>query len=100
MDVGDIVVCIDDFFEDKVKLKVPNRPVKNVFYMVRERVDYPQHAIMGIRLEEIYNPLIDVVINGEKIQSEPAFRESRFVKMKINLKVEEFLQENEIPLEM
>ena len=47
---GDQVVCIDDVFDPRSVIIIPNRPVKDRIYTVREMRYYDMHDKMGITL--------------------------------------------------
>lgn len=76
---GDQVVCIDDVFDPRSVIIIPNRPVKDRIYTVREMRYYDMHDKMGITLVEIKNPRIVKDFFG-KLQ-EPSFNIIRFAPL-------------------
>lgn len=91
---GDKVYCVNPFFSDSQREGIPNRPVTEVEYTVRE---YVEHMGLGrdsraIRLVEIVNPLI---VHPSGIgMIEPSFHISRFrLKSDIEIIKEETVEE-------
>lgn len=76
---GDQVVCIDDNFDPRSMQIIPNRPIKDNIYTVREMRYYDMHDKMGITLMEIKNPLSVKSFFGEKL--EPSFNIIRFAPL-------------------
>ena len=76
---GDQVVCIDDVFDPRSIEIIPNRPVKDKIYTVREMRYYDMHDKMGITLVEIKNPLMVKDFFG-RLQ-EPSFNIIRFAPL-------------------
>ena len=76
---GDQVVCIDDVFDPRSMEIIPNRPIKDNIYTVREMRYYDLHDKMGITLMEIKNPLIVRDTFGRK--QEPSFNIIRFAPL-------------------
>jgi hypothetical protein len=73
MKVGSFIECINSsFILEQINL-IPNRPIKGEYYTVREIEEV--RGKVGIRLEEIENPLIEN-ISGRIF--EPSFDISRF----------------------
>lgn len=79
MKVGEKVVCIDDMFTEHAKQLIPNRPKKDLVYVIRDMVYHPEIPAMGLLLEEIVNPILPHHMgNGE---FEPTFSAHRFVPL-------------------
>lgn len=76
---GDQVVCVDDVFDPRSVMIIPNRPVKDGIYTVREMRYYDMHDKMGITLVEIKNPLMVKDFFG-RLQ-EPSFNIIRFAPL-------------------
>jgi len=76
---GDQVVCIDDVFDPRSIEIIPNRPIKDKIYTVREMRYYDMHDKMGITLMEIKNPIIVRDMFGRK--QEPSFNIIRFAPL-------------------
>jgi len=76
--VGQQVQCIDDRFNSKDRYWVPNLPVVDCVYTIKEMV--PGHRGMGLRLCELKNPLIPIDCDNRTrtIQFEPTFHVCRF----------------------
>ena len=72
MKVGSLVQCVDSFFPPSIFSKIPNRPNKGDYYMVRQIAEY--QGKIGILLEELSNPLLQT----RSGLLEPSFRISRF----------------------
>ena len=71
---GTQVICIDDKFDAKLVSLIPNRPVKDEVYTVRETLLTRNGK--AIQLEEIHNPeLYDQLHQG---MFEPSFSVRRF----------------------
>lgn len=74
MKKGAQVICIDDKFDAKLVSLIPNRPVKDEMYTVRETLLTRNGK--AIQLEELVNPyLYDDVFKGK---FEPSFHVRRF----------------------
>jgi hypothetical protein len=52
---GDQVVCVDDVFDPRSMAIIPNRPIKDKIYTIRELRYYDMHDKMGVTLVEIKN---------------------------------------------
>ena len=76
---GDQVVCIDDVFDPRSIQVIPNRPIKDKIYTVREMRYYDMHDKMGITLVEIKNPQIVRNLFGTLL--EPSFNIIRFAPL-------------------
>ena len=97
MKVGSIVICIDDMFTNKQLLQLVNIPREGDYYTIRDIVEYPNMNRVGLRLEEISNPLIEV--DGKP--HEPTFNIHRFAEIDIPPAFEEELNkvlDNELEL--
>jgi hypothetical protein len=80
MKKGDFVVCINDHFSDLQREMIPNRPVKDQAYTVRDARQVfsgVQAGRIGLLLEEITNPLVIHPILADGF-IEPGFDSSRF----------------------
>jgi hypothetical protein len=76
---GDQVVCIDDVFDPRSVILIPNRPVKDNIYTVREMRYYDMHDKLGLTLVEIKNPKCVKDFFG-RLQ-EPSFNVIRFAPL-------------------
>lgn len=76
---GTQVVCVDDTFNRESIKAIPNRPVRNSIYTVREVRYYNLHDKVGILLEEIKNP--KNVRDFWGTTQEPSFNIIRFVPL-------------------
>jgi hypothetical protein len=76
---GDQVVCVDDVFDPRSMLIIPNRPIKDKIYTIRELRYYDLHDKMGVTLVEIKNP-VNVKDYFGKLQ-EPSFNIIRFAPL-------------------
>lgn len=76
---GSEVVCINDVFPAQSIEAIPNRPVKNSVYTVREIRYYEHLDKAGVLLEEIRNPLNVRGILGAML--EPSFSITRFAPL-------------------
>jgi hypothetical protein len=73
MKVGSFIECINsNFLPEQIHL-IPNRPIRGEYYTIREIED--RGGKVGLRLEEIDNPLIEG-ISGRIF--EPSFDINRF----------------------
>jgi hypothetical protein len=73
MKVGSFVECINSSFIPEQIHLIPNRPTRGEYYTVREIEEVK--GKIGIRLEEIENPLVESV-SGRMF--EPSFDINRF----------------------
>ena len=94
-DVGQQVVCINDVFDPRSILLIPNRPKKDKVYTIRDIRYYPTMDKAGLVLQEIKNPL-SVKDLFNKMQ-EPSFSIHRFVP--VDKKVRTEVLEEELELE-
>lgn len=74
MKIGSYVVCVDDSFSAEQMAKLSRIPKKDDYYTIREIVEYPKYNRIGVRLEEISNPEIEM--DGKP--HEPSFSYFRF----------------------
>jgi hypothetical protein len=72
---GSLALCINDTFHEKAIELIPNRPVKGKHYFIREIEEYYGAGKVGVRLEEISNPLIQF---SHGVLKEPSFDLERF----------------------
>ena len=73
------MVCINDVFAQQSIEAIPNRPVKNKTYVVREIRYYDHLDKAGVLLQEIRNPQSVRGVLGE--QYEPSFSITRFAPL-------------------
>lgn len=76
---GDKVVCIDDVFDPRSVMIIPNRPKKDRIYTIRELRYYDMHDKMGVLLEEVKNS--DNVRDFFGKTQEPSFNINRFAPL-------------------
>jgi hypothetical protein len=76
---GDQVVCVDDVFDPKSMSIIPNRPIKDNIYTIREMRYYDLHDKMGVTLVEVKNAQ-NVKDYFGKVQ-EPSFNIIRFAPL-------------------
>jgi hypothetical protein len=76
---GDQVVCIDDVFDPRSVMLIPNRPVKDSIYTVREMRYYDMHDKMGVLLVEVKNSKNVRDMFGKT--QEPSFNVIRFAPL-------------------
>ena len=60
MKIGTLVICVDDSFSAEQMSKLSRIPKKDDYYTIREIVEYPKYNRIGVRLEEISNPPIEM----------------------------------------
>lgn len=80
MRVGDLVICINDTFSTEQIRIIPNRPVKDKTYTIRDIVKVFEKGDVGYLLMEITNPLIPNDRNPT-LRFEPNFSHSRFANL-------------------
>lgn len=80
MNPGEIVICVNGYFNDQQRDLIPNRPETNREYTVREYVEHIglNRSNKAIRLVEIVNPMINHHMGLGMI--EPSFNIERFRK--------------------
>jgi len=76
---GSEVVCINGSFSAESIQAIPNRPVLNSTYTVREIRYYEHLDKAGVLLEEIRNPLSVRTVLG--VMLEPSFSITRFAPL-------------------
>ena len=79
MKIGSYVVCVDDSFSAEQMSKLSRIPKKDDYYTIREIVEYPKYNRIGVRLEEISNPPIEM----EGGIHEPTFNIFRFAELDV-----------------
>jgi hypothetical protein len=79
MKVGSYVICVDDSFSAEQMSKLSRIPKKDDYYTIREIVEYPKYNRIGVRLEEISNPPIEM----EGGMHEPTFNIFRFAELNV-----------------
>lgn len=71
------IICIDDNFTPEQMAEIPNRPIKDKLYTIRDIVKSANGT--GLLLNEIHNPQNGWVMrNGMKFTFEPNFNIRRF----------------------
>jgi hypothetical protein len=74
------IICIDDNFTPEQMAEIPNRPIKDKLYSVRDVVKSANG--IGLLLNEIENPHTGwTVRNGMKFTFEPNFNIRRFADL-------------------
>lgn len=91
--VGQRVICVDDSLQphtvEELKKDVPNFVKKGQKYTIRDIVDHD--FVVGVRLEEVTNPIAYFKIIGRAI--EPCFASWRFRALQedeVEVEVEQF----------
>ena len=70
------IICINDVFDAEAIALIPNRPVKDKIYTIREVIPTSDGRI-GLLLNEITNPLIP----SGNFSFEPRFNNNRFTTL-------------------
>lgn len=88
------IICINDNFSPEKMAEIPNRPIKDKFYTIRDVIK-SQNGI-GLLLNEVHNPKSGwTILNGIKFTFEPNFSIKRFSDINGNpLNVEEISKIN------
>ena len=73
--VGSLALCVNDTFHPESMRLIPNRPHRGQHYFIREIEEYYGTDRVGVRLEEIQNPLVQ--FNNGAVK-EPSFDIDRF----------------------
>jgi hypothetical protein len=86
------IICIDDNFTPDQINDIPNRPIKDKLYTIRDVVKSANGV--GLLLNEIHNPHTGWTIrNGMKFTFEPNFNIRRFADLQnMPLQVEQVLE--------
>jgi hypothetical protein len=79
MKIGTLVICVDDSFSAEQMAKLSRIPKKDDYYTIRDVVEYPKYNRIGVRLEEISNPEIEM--DGKP--HEPSFNLFRFRELDV-----------------
>lgn len=79
MKVGTLVTCVDDKFSAEQLSKLSKTPTEGDYYTIRDIVEYPKYNRIGVRLEEISNPPIEM----EDGMHEPTFNIFRFAELEV-----------------
>jgi hypothetical protein len=74
MNIGTQVICIDDKFDDTLVSLIPNRPILDKVYTIRDTLLTRNGK--AVHLEELINP--SLVDNVTKFTFEPSFHVRRF----------------------
>jgi len=73
-----MIICINDKFTDKQKELIPNRPVLDKTYSIRD-IFYLPTGLVGVHLNEISNP--DLPHPSGLGYFEPSFNSERFTNL-------------------
>ena len=74
------IICIDDHFTPEQMAEIPNRPIKDKMYTIRDLVKSANG--IGLLLNEIQNPQNGWTMrNGMKFTFEPNFNIRRFANL-------------------
>ena len=74
------IICIDDNFTPEQMVDIPNRPIKDSIYSIRDVVKSANG--IGLLLNEIENPKTGwTTRNGMKFTFEPNFNINRFANL-------------------
>lgn len=95
--VGTKVVCVDAMFDARSIALIPNRPKKDLVYTVREIIEHPEVAAIGLLLNEITNPELKHATKGHMF--EPTFSINRFVPLDWEIKEDDLVKEKEYEAE-
>ena len=79
MKVGSFVECIDGKFSSAQLEKLVKIPKEGDYYTIRNIIDYPDLGRVGVMLEEITNPPVEM----QGGLSEPTFNIFRFRELEI-----------------
>ena len=79
MKVGSFVECVDDKFSSAQLEKLVKIPKEGDYYTIRNIIDYPDLGRVGVMLEEITNPPVEM----QGGLSEPTFNIFRFRELEI-----------------
>ena len=60
MKVGSFVECVDDKFSSAQLEKLVKIPKEGDYYTIRNIIDYPDLGRVGVMLEEITNPPVEM----------------------------------------
>ena len=90
MKVGSLVICINDIFSPDQISSIPNRPIRNKIYTIRNIIEYSSNVI-GIHLEEILNP--ELTDREYLTKFEPSFDINRFKELECIPDIEEIIEE-------
>lgn len=79
MKIGSFVECVDDKFSSAQLEKLVKIPKEGDYYTIRNIIDYPDLGRVGVMLEEITNPPVEM----QGGLSEPTFNIFRFRELEI-----------------
>lgn len=79
MKVGSFVECVDGKFSSAQLEKLVKIPKEGDYYTIRNIIDYPDLGRVGVMLEEITNPPVEM----QGGLSEPTFNIFRFRELEI-----------------
>lgn len=99
MKVGSFVECVDDKFSSAQLEKLVKIPKEGNYYTIRNIIDYPDLGRVGVTLEEISNPPVEM----QGGLSEPTFNIFRFRELEIPPPLEMEIREaldNDLGLEI
>ena len=80
MKVGSFVECVDDKFSADQLKQLNKIPKDGDYYTIRDIVEYPDLGRVGVRLEEISNPPIEM---KDGSMHEPTFNIFRFRELEV-----------------
>jgi hypothetical protein len=75
------IICINDTFSPEQIAEIPNRPVKDKLYSMRDVIFYPDLNETGFLLNEIENPHLPTTRYGVEGTFEPTFNSKRFTTL-------------------
>jgi hypothetical protein len=75
------VICINDTFTQEQITNIPNRPVKDKLYTIRDIIFYSHLNKTAVLLNEIENPELLTVRFGVECMFEPSFDIERFATL-------------------
>jgi len=95
--VNEKVVCINGNFHEESKKLIPNLPVENEIYTIRDSFRQKGEAV--VLLNEITNPHLDIsqdttADGGYGFSFEPSFKASRFIPIS-DLELEEIYENSD-----
>ena len=99
MKVGSFVECVDGKFSSAQLEKLVKIPKEGDYYTIRNIIDYPDLGRVGVMLEEITNPPVEM----QGGLSEPTFNIFRFRELEIPPPLEMEIREaldNDLGLEI
>lgn len=89
--IGDLVVCKDSSFPGSSHNN-ENYPKKHYYYIIRELVK-DGNKVIGLRFEEIVNPVQKYIHNGQFVNMECYFDVKRFSKIYMDFEPQKFVNQ-------